>query len=279
MYTGKMRGPGGITVACPAIVDERTFALVQAQRARTKAAKQGRPTRKYLLTGRLWCAQCRRRCTTLTGYSGPEPYYRCGNIDYKTNTRGCAALGVRQSPIETAVWEETWAEITDPERLYRLIDAYRARFAKGNDGDAQGAAKLDRLRRRQQRAIEILNDPDVPFAEAKRRLQEITAEIAAIEQESKRGEVFQMPAKRAIEALAREIAAEEPESFEDRRGTLERLQFSCATIRGRAKRRSKAASNYRGKRTGVTVFAPIPNASEITAIAVNPGFLRNERKV
>ncbi|MGA7238034.1 MAG: recombinase family protein [Bryobacteraceae bacterium] len=106
MYTGKMRGPGGILVVCPAIIDERTFALAQAQRARTKAARQGRPTRKYLLTGRLWCAQCGRRCATLPG-TRPEPNYRCNNFDQKTNVRGCDALGVRQSRIETAVWEET----------------------------------------------------------------------------------------------------------------------------------------------------------------------------
>jgi hypothetical protein len=41
------------------------------------------------------------------------------------------------------------------------------------------------------------------------------AEIADIERE----------AKRAVEALPREIAAEEPESFEDHRGELERLRI------------------------------------------------------
>jgi site-specific DNA recombinase len=225
IYTGKMSGPGGVTVACPAIVDERTFALAQAQRARTKAARQGRPTRKYLLTGRLWCAQCGRRCATYPS-NRPEANYRCNNIDPKTNVRGCAAHGVRQSLIEDAVWRETWAAITDPETLYGLIDAYRARFAKGNDGDAGRAARLDRLRRRQLRAIEVIKDPDVPYADAKRDLQEITGEIAAMEQESQRAEVFQMPAKRAIEALAREIAAGEPESFEDRREALARLQIA-----------------------------------------------------
>ena len=49
-----------------------------------------------------------------------------------------------------------------------------------------------------------------------------------------------MPARRAIEALAREIAAEEPESFEDRRGVLERLQILVrlrfADPRGRDRR-------------------------------------------
>ena len=134
-----------------------------------------------------------------------------------------AIRGARQSRIEAAVWEETWGALTDPATLYGLIESYRASF--GNNADAERTAGLERLRRRQQRAIQILNDPDQPYADAKRRVQEITAEIATIEQEVKRAEVFQMPAKRAVEALAREIAAEEPESFEDRRSVLERLQI------------------------------------------------------
>jgi site-specific DNA recombinase len=222
MYTGQMRGPGGIPVRCPAIIGEEIFARVQAQLMRNKAANVGRPTRQYLLTGHLWCAQCGRRCNTFPG-SRPEPHYRCGNIDHKTNARGCAALGVRQSRIEAAVWDETWGAITDPETLYGLIEAYRATFA--DNGDAQRAAGLDRLRRRQQRAIEMMSNPDVPFADATRRLHEITAEIAAIEQEAKRAEVFQMPAKRAVDVLAREIKAGEPKTFEDRRGVLQRLQI------------------------------------------------------
>jgi site-specific DNA recombinase len=226
MYMGQMRGPGGIPVKCPAIISEETFARVQALLMRNKTATVGRPTRRYLLTARLWCALCGRRCTTATGHNKSGVYYyRCANVCHKTHVRGCPALGVRQSHIEDAVWEETWAAITDPETLYGLIAAYRASFATGNAGENAARAKLDRLRRRQQRAIENLYDPDVPPAEAKRRLQEITAEIATIEQEAKRAEVFQMPAKRAIEALAREIAAEEPESFEDRCGVLERLQI------------------------------------------------------
>ena len=226
MYSGQMRGPGGIPVKCPAIITEEIFARTQAHLMQSKAAHVGRPSRQYLLTGRLWCALCGRRCTTSTGgCSRPEPYYRCGNIDHKTNVRGCAALGVRQSRIETAVWEETWAAITDPETLYGLIETYRARFAKGND--AQRAAGLDRLRRRQRRAIEMMSNPDVPYADATRRLQEITAEIATIEQETKRGEVFEMPAKRAIEALAAKFRESEPKTFEGRRKLLEALGIAA----------------------------------------------------
>jgi site-specific DNA recombinase len=223
MYTGQMRGPGGIPVRCPAIIGEEIFARTQSQMMHSKAANVGRPTRQYLLTGRMWCKLCGRRHCTYPR-TRPEPNYRCGNIDYTTYKRRCPALGVRQSRIEAAVWEETWGAITDPETLYGLIEAYRASFADNAD-DAQRAAVLKRLRLRQQRAVQMLCDPEQPYDEAKRRKMELDAEIAAIEQEAKRAEVFQMPAKRAVEALAREIAAEEPESFEDRRGVLERLQI------------------------------------------------------
>jgi hypothetical protein len=175
MYTGQMRGPGGIPVKCPAIIDEEIFARAQAQIMSSKAANVGRPTRQYLLTGRLWCAQCGGRCCTYPG-AKPEPNYRCGNIDYTTYRRGCPALGVKQSLIEAAVWEETWGAITDPETLYGLIEAYRASFADNPD-DAQRAAVLERLR--QQRAIQMLCDPDQPYDKAKCSLMEINAEIAA----------------------------------------------------------------------------------------------------
>ena len=119
-----MRGPGGIAVPR---FSSSGISQRRAQVMRSKAAKVGRPTRQYLLTGRLWCAQCGRRCCT--SISAPEPYYRCGNIDYNIQLRrGCDALGVRQSQIEKAVWEETWGALADPETLYGLIVAYRARL-------------------------------------------------------------------------------------------------------------------------------------------------------
>ena len=137
--------------------------------------------------------------------------------------------------------------------------------------------RLDRLRRRQRRAIEIISDPDVPYADAKRRLQEITAEIATIEQETKRGEVFEMPAKRAIEALAAKFRESEPKTFEGRRKLLEASGSPRATIPERAKPRSKTAFIYRAKRIVVAVFAPIPSASVSTAIAAKPGLRRSPR--
>ncbi len=224
MYGGQMRGPGGIVVECPAIISQEIFARTQAQLARSKAANVGRPSRQYLLTGGLWCAECGRRMTTIPGR--PEPYYRCGNFSHKTNTRGCPALSVRQSLIENAVLKGTWGSITDPEMLYALIAAYRASI--NDKGDAERHATLDRLRRRQQRAIQILNDPDVTaaYAAAKRNLQEVTAEIARIEQEAKRAQVFEMPTKRTVDAQAREIAGLEGiDTFEKRRRFLERFEI------------------------------------------------------
>ena len=133
MYSGQMRGPGGIPVKCPAIITEEIFARTQAHLMRTRPLR-GASEPPISADGPIVVRPMRAALHDIDGRRGPEPYYRCGNIDIKTYMRGCAALGVRQSRIETAVWEETWAEITDPETLYGLIETYRARFAKGNDG-------------------------------------------------------------------------------------------------------------------------------------------------
>ena len=134
---GRMNGPGGIPVPCPAIISEETFALAQAQRTRSKAANVGRPTRQYLLTGRLWCAQCGRRCTTSPGTAGQSPYYRCGNVDHKTHMRRLRRSG--RAPIahrSRRLGARRGAAITDPDTLYGLIEAYRARFAETRRRDS-----------------------------------------------------------------------------------------------------------------------------------------------
>ena len=102
MFMGQMRGPGGIPVKCPAIISEEIFARIQAQLVRSKAANVGRPTRQYLLTGRLWCAQCGRRLHHDSG-GAARGHTTAAAISAEDLCARLRRSGRAAIPIETAV--------------------------------------------------------------------------------------------------------------------------------------------------------------------------------
>jgi site-specific DNA recombinase len=220
-FAGRVPSLTGVTIPCPAIVDETVFQAVAARLARNRAVRVGRPSKKYLLRGMLFCAKCGARCISSPNHG--YPLYRCGNIDYLVSRRRCAAAGVAQTRIEPTVWQAIWEALTRPAFLYRMAKAY-CEAAKSATDAPDLEKRLDRLRRREQRAVEILRDPDVAFIEAKRELTAIRAEMAALEAESRRaGQVMTLPPQHRIAAACREVTRKEPQTFEDRRAVLEEV--------------------------------------------------------
>jgi DNA invertase Pin-like site-specific DNA recombinase len=224
-YYGEVKGPAGIVIKVPAILSRELWDRAHAALARNKAARVGRPSRKYLLTGYLWCAKCGSRCTTFPGYAS-GPAYRCNGVDYKSHKRICNASGVRQLKIEASVWDAVWDTISNPDLLWRMIEAYHdRRAAKPKAAKDPVLLRIGRAKRRLRRAEEIFRDPDqpIPYAQAKADVEAARREL--IEAETARSaEVIAMPERADVVALAREFQrGRKLTDFGDRRNVIERV--------------------------------------------------------
>jgi site-specific DNA recombinase len=226
-YYGEVPGPAGIIIPVPAIVTRALWDRAHDTLQRNRAGKVGRPSRQYLLTGMLWCARCGARCTTFPERK-MDATYRCNGVDRHTRKRICQASGIRKSKLEPAVEKAVWDTITDQVLLWKMITAYHARTAtKPGAGRKDPAVeRIDRARRRVERAEAIFRDPDqpIPYARAKADVEAARREL--LEAETARpAEVVMLPERASIAAIAREFASarDEVKDFADRRGIIERV--------------------------------------------------------
>jgi site-specific DNA recombinase len=207
-------------IACPRIVEEQTFAAVAMKLAYNRKARVGRSSRKYLLRGKLFCRQCGKRCTTFPG-KGSSAYYRCNNADRFTHKQICPAPSVVKERIEGAVWSALWKAISDPAALTHFARAYHARKAVPGRAKRDLGKRIAYLEQKERRAIEIMKEGVIDFAEARRDLALVRAELQAAQGE-RSAEVVSMPEDAVIAAYAREVAAQgEPVTYDDRRAIVE----------------------------------------------------------
>jgi site-specific DNA recombinase len=73
-YYGEVTGPAGIIIAVPAILSRELWDRAHTALARNKMGRVGRPSRRYLLTGYLWCSLCGKRCRTFPQREGDSMY-------------------------------------------------------------------------------------------------------------------------------------------------------------------------------------------------------------
>jgi site-specific DNA recombinase len=227
VYYGEVKGPAGIIVPVPTIISRVLWDRAHDQLRRNLVAYVGRPSRQYLLTGYLWCAKCGARCTTFPQYGG-QAAYRCNGVDPYTHRRICPAGGIRQTKLESAVWDAVWDTITNPDLLWRMIAEYQNRAAaKPKAAKDPVLVRIDRARRRLERAEEIFRDPDQPIAYTQAKADVEAARRDLLEAETARpaADVIQIPARADIAAVAREFARarHELKEFAHRRGVIERV--------------------------------------------------------
>ena len=130
IYNG-IRVDGGM----PALVTRETFdaahSVNSATRAHTKARRR-HPDMEYLLTGKLYCGECRRPMVGSCGTSASGAVYHY----YICQTRGCHKRPVRQDLIERVVLESLVRVISTPDNVARLADLvmeYRDRIIADSD--------------------------------------------------------------------------------------------------------------------------------------------------
>lgn len=211
-----------VVIPCPPIIAESTFYSVATILERNRTTWAGRPSRKYLLRGMVWCGKCGHRCTTNPG-GKKGPVYRCGNINHHRYEHLCGASAVRQTTIETAVFQAVWELVTDPKTLWRLVNAEYVQQSKAADGPSL-TARIEKLKRQEARIELLMLDPDLELASIKPKLMALRAERTALEQEARRV-VFQMPSRSAIDDAVEEIGrVPDPDDFDGRRKVLETVK-------------------------------------------------------
>jgi hypothetical protein len=118
-----------------------------------------------------------------------------------------------------------WNAITDEQYMLGALRAYHDQMAPISRPDT-AAQQLDKLRRREQRALEILNDPDVSFVKAKADLLEVRSQIAKLTGAAQI-RVVNLPKEHQVKSWCAEIrSGPQPEGYQERRAVLEQADIT-----------------------------------------------------
>lgn len=109
--------------AIPAIIDKKTFRIVQERMAQNKRLQGGRPAknRDYPLRSKVYCADC-KKAMTITTSKGEYYYYRCTG---KKRTHDCASTPIRADRLEHRVAEALKHVLGRPDEVDGLIRILR----------------------------------------------------------------------------------------------------------------------------------------------------------
>jgi site-specific DNA recombinase len=149
-----------IVGASPQIVDETLWHRVQAiltdpERAR----KSPTPSRTYELRGRTTCGVCGASMVgqTLKVKGKPYPYYRCRFAYDRLSGRRCDGRYVRAVELESGIWQEVTAVLSQPSVVYAEYE--RARTGDQQPDHAEERARLEReiasLKDREKRLVRL----------------------------------------------------------------------------------------------------------------------------
>ena len=122
----QIRIPGGM----PKIVDDETFARVQAILASRKRHGRRDGKRKYLLTGMVFCGLCGHRYCGDSMQTGGEKNrsvigtYFCNNRK-NHGAHACSNSNIHQEPLEELVLRKIEEIVFDESRIPGIVQAYR----------------------------------------------------------------------------------------------------------------------------------------------------------
>jgi site-specific DNA recombinase len=134
-----------ITVAVPPIIDEATFAIVQARlKARNPKVTPPRvvsgPT---LLTGLIHCAKCGGAMTIRTGKGGRYRYYTC-STKARQGPTACTGMTVPMEKLDALVATHLEKRLLDPKRLEQILSTVLDRRQERSERKRQHIAELNK---------------------------------------------------------------------------------------------------------------------------------------
>ena len=228
-----------IEVQVPAIIACDIFERVQRQLDANRALMVGRPSRTYLLRGLLHCGLCGKRYAGNATHG--KRYYRCCGRD-RTEAKTCRAGVIPAELIETAVWRAVTEPFQHPRTLRKIVQSRLSELQPRqpeSNGNRLAAidAEVDRLRRREERAIEELLDaaPEHAAAIRKRltadrlRRERLESDAAGLRSASEAAAT----ALQSCEAICREVRRRLGRLADDQRREFLRLLVSKITMSGK----------------------------------------------
>jgi site-specific DNA recombinase len=134
-----------ITVAVPPIIDEATFATVQARmKARNPKVTPPRvvsgPT---LLTGLIHCAKCGGAMTIRTGKGGRYRYYTC-STKARQGPTACTGMTVPMEKLDALVAGHLEKRLLDPKRLEAVLASVLDRRQERSERKQHHIAELNK---------------------------------------------------------------------------------------------------------------------------------------
>ena len=155
----QIRIPGGM----PKIVDDDTFARVQAILASRKRHGRRDGKRKYLLTGMVFCGLCGHRYCGDSMQTGGEKNrsvigtYFCNNRK-NHGAHACSNSNIHQEPLEELVLQKIEEIVFDESRIPGIVQAYRE-LCQQEDGDDKDKIRTLRqnLKTVEQKIANIVN--------------------------------------------------------------------------------------------------------------------------
>jgi site-specific DNA recombinase len=140
----------------PAIVEPELQQKALARLQENKQYSGGKPHRKYLLRGLVWCSAC--GTAYIGGVSQPSGKekryykYRCrkrGTAAYDRRVRNLSCPSVGAEWLEDLVWQDVRSFLRDPGEVLKRVRVQLAEDREGEDLEERRASLLRRLRAKQ----------------------------------------------------------------------------------------------------------------------------------
>jgi site-specific DNA recombinase len=180
-----------IPILVPAIIDQKSYELAQAQ-LRRNAALSFRNNTKYNYL--LRCLLTRKTCglamfgTTYkaTGHNPERRYYKCHGKDPVLAAREerCLQSVVKAEELETAIWKHVVALLRAPERLLAQFEQIAQEAVEGDERERlvqyRDEVHLKRLHRQEQRVVDAYQPDVISLEELSERRQLLAQQRQAL---------------------------------------------------------------------------------------------------
>ncbi len=200
-----------IEVPVPPIIDEELFQSAQQRLEENRLrSRLGPAGPRHLLQGLVLCQQCGRALVhhPCVGKRKRYCYYRCTGLDTHQwgGTRICNSRAVRAEHLETVVWQDAVALLTDPQRLRRECEQRLVAMAEAASPDNTLARQLiHRAQQAWERLLDAYQDGLISKVDFESRAKPLRQRIEQLETDARAAEVA---------TAARQSLQESIESFE-----------------------------------------------------------------
>lgn len=171
----------------PAIIDQRTFDIVQAKMSENKC-KAGQYTAKeiYLLSGLIFCGECGRsmcgNVRTNGRRSGNYASYRCSG---RHNKRGCHNKEIRRDYIDNYVLDELYNRLFSKvslKNLTEMLNDYNAMMSSRSDSEINAIkTQIQDIDRKIGNLLELVSEGGVKIDTIGGKLKELEAQRQGLE--------------------------------------------------------------------------------------------------